>query len=244
MPIAFVIGGARRLGRSISLRLASEGYDVGISYFSSEQHARTLATEVLELDRRFASVRCDVRDEDELHATWRALCQALGQPDVVVLCAGVFPDPQQPETLTSEHLINVMRVNSLPLLSIAANYALDCRASQTTGRLISIGSLGATEIWKDRLLYNTSKGAARTIALSLARSMAPTLSVNIVAPGAISQPNDSSTTDQYLIAPERIPMLRHGTDVDVCDAVMFFAQASHYITGQTISVDGGYGLTR
>lgn len=244
MPIAFVIGGARRLGRSIALRLASEGYDIGITYFSSEQHATTLAVDVAEQGRRFDSVQCDVRDEQALAAAWQTLRSDLGHPDVVVLCAGVFPEPQQPETLTAEQLMNVLRINTLPLLTVASCYALECTSANAPGRLVSIGSLGATEIWKDRLLYNTSKAAARTAALSLARSLAPRISVNIVAPGAIAQPHDTTEADRHLIPVDRIPMQRHGTDADVCDAVMFFAQSSQYITGQTISVDGGYGLTR
>ncbi|MFN4984736.1 MAG: SDR family NAD(P)-dependent oxidoreductase [Ignavibacteria bacterium] len=244
MPLAFVIGGARRLGRSISLRLASAGYDIGVTYHTSEQHAQSLETEITQIGLQYKASCCDLRDEQSLRSSWDTMVSELGVPDLVVVAAGVFPDAQDPINLTSEQFINAMRVNALPLLVLAGWYASLCASSQQAGRIVSIGSLGATEIWKDRLLYNSSKAAARTAALSLARSLAPRISVNIVAPGAIAQPNDTTDADKGLIPTERIPMQRHGTDVDVCDAVMFFATSSNYITGQTIYVDGGYGLTR
>lgn len=244
MPVAFVIGGARRLGRSISRRLGQLGYDLGVTYNTSTQHAQSLQDEMSLLGRRVTIKQCDIRDDQSLAKTWNSLTSELGVPDVVVISAGVFPDAKSPIGITSEQFIDAIRVNTLPLVLIAGRYAQDCVDAQRSGRIISLGSLGATEIWKDRLLYNASKAAARTSALSLARSLAPTLSINIVAPGAIVQPDDVSDSDKSLIPIERIPMLRHGSDDDVCDAVLYFAQASTYITGQTIYVDGGYGLTR
>ncbi len=244
MPVAFVIGGARRLGRSITQRLASHGYDVGITYNTSGYLAASLKSEVELHGRRLIHVQCDLRNEQQLQQAWTKLTAALGVPDVVIVAAGVFPDPQHPGTVSSEQFIDTMRINTLPLILLAGMYASVCDEAKSIGRMISLGSLGATEIWKDRLLYNASKAAARTSALSLARSLAPTLSVNIVAPGAISQPHDMTDADKRLIPAERIPMQRHGSDQDVCDAVMFFTTAPHYITGQTIYVDGGYGLTR
>lgn len=244
MPVAFVIGGARRLGRSITQRLANHGYDVGITYHTSGEHAASLKSEVELLGRQLTHVKCDVRSEQQLQQAWTELTAALGVPDVVVVAAGVFPDPQHPSTVSSEQFIDTIRINTLPLILLTGLYADACAEAKTIGRVISLGSLGATEIWKDRLLYNASKAAARTSALSLARSLAPTLSVNIVAPGAISQPHDVTDADKQLIPAERIPMQRHGSDQDVCDAVLFFTSAPHYITGQTIYVDGGYGLTR
>ncbi|MEY2719682.1 MAG: hypothetical protein RLZZ273_1048 [Bacteroidota bacterium] len=244
MPVAFVIGGARRLGRSISLRLASAGYDVGITYHTSKLHAETLQQEISQIGLECIVSCCDLRDEQALYSSWNALVQALGMPDLVVVAAGVFPDAQDPVNIAPEQFIDAIRVNALPLVVLAGLYSGLCSKAQRTGRIVSIGSLGATEIWKDRLLYNSSKSAARTAALSLARSLAPQVSINIVAPGAIAQPHDATEADRRLIPAERIPMQRHGTDADVCDAVMFFATSSNYITGQTIYVDGGYGLTR
>jgi NAD(P)-dependent dehydrogenase (short-subunit alcohol dehydrogenase family) len=244
MPVAVVIGGARRLGRSISLQLAAHGYDVGITFYTSSQQASSLEREVTDMGRAFDASMCDVRHETELIASWQHLVAKLGAPDVVVVCAGVFPDRRHPVDVSIDHVVEALKINTLPLVTVAQQYALLCNERRVKGRLVSIGSLGAVEIWNNRLAYNMSKSAARTAALSLARSLAPTISVNIVAPGAIAQPEDQTAADASLIPTERIPMGRHGTDADVCEAVMFFASASHYITGQTIYVDGGYGLTR
>lgn len=244
MPVAIVIGGARRLGRSISLQLAASGYDVGITYYTSSEQASSLEREVTHMGRRFVASKCDVRHETDLVASWQHLVSDLGAPDAVVVCAGVFPDRRHPVDVSIDQVVDAININAMPLVILARQYALLCSERSTTGRIVSLGSLGAVEIWNNRLAYNMSKSAARTAALSLARSLAPAISVNIVAPGAIAQPEDETASDASLIQAERIPMGRHGTDADVCEAVLFFASASHYITGQTIYVDGGYGLTR
>ena len=244
MPVAIVIGGARRLGRAIALRLAAEGYDVGITYHTSVDHAESLQRQITPMGRAFHSVQADVRIQTALASAWHQLLAWMGSPDVVILCAGVFPERKHPQNVTLDELDDAMRINAMPLVILAQQYEQHCLEHGRIGRMISIGSLGAVEIWSNRLAYNMSKSAARTAALSLARSLAPVISVNIVAPGAIVQPDDVTSTDAALISTDRIPMGRHGTNVDVCDAVMFFATASHYITGQTIYVDGGYGLTR
>ena len=108
-----------------------------------------------------------------------------------------------------------------------------------------MGSLGAHEIWRDRIAYNVSKSALHTMVQTLARGLAPRISVNSVAPGIIVQPNDVAEHERAgMIGIDRIPMERYGDVADVFDAVWFFATASRYITGQTIIVDGGYHLTR
>lgn len=244
MPVAFVIGGARRLGGNITRSLAQAGYDVGITYHTSSSKAETLVSECMALGRTAVAVQCNVTSEQDGRAAWSTLTSKLGVPDVLVVCAGVFFDKQDPRSITAESMAEAFAVNTIPLVVFGAMYAEACDAAGTTGRLISIGSLGAHEIWMDRLRYNTSKAAAHTAALSLARSLAPTIAVNIVAPAAISVPDDPTASDESLIPTTRIPMQRHGTADDVASAVMFFASCSRYITGQTIHVDGGYGLTR
>ena len=146
MPVAFVIGGARRLGRSITQRLAGHGYDVGITYHTSGEHATSLRSEVETLECRLIHTQCDLRDEQQLQQSWTELTSAIGVPDVVVVAAGVFPDPQHPGTLSSAQFIDTMRINTLPLILLAGMYASACDEAATTGRLISLGSLGSTEI--------------------------------------------------------------------------------------------------
>lgn len=244
MPVAIVVGGARRIGAAIVRGLARDGYDVGLTYHTSEQQATYEQSWVVESGRRSGTLRCDVTIPDQLTGAIEELTQSLGQPDVVICCVGVFPDGKTVQELDEADVLSALMVNTLPVLTIARVYERLCKGAGTHGRIIVIGSLGAREIWRNRAAYNTSKSAQSTLALSLARSLAPLISLNIVAPGAIAQPLDEQEQDSSLVDPERIPMKRHGSAEDVVDAVRYFATCSDYITGQTIVVDGGYGLVR
>lgn len=244
MPIVWITGGARRIGRGLALRFAAKGYDVAFTYHTSEEAATATKLEVEKLGRRCMIVQCNVADDASLELALESFDRVLGTADVVISNAGVFPMQQTVVDTGLEELKDTLSVNTFPLLTIARTYRAACARTGKHGRLISIGSLGSMEIWKDRIAYNVSKSALQTLAHTLARAMAPSMTVNTVAPGAIAQPEDVTSNDASLIDASRIPMNRHGSVDDVFDAVWFCATASRYITGQTIVVDGGYRLVR
>ena len=243
MPVVAVIAGARRIGAEIVRGLASDGYDVGLTYNNSVTAALELQREIVTLKRACQIVRCDVTVPSEIRDALTNLEDAMGFPDVVVYNAGVFPKATPPADIDEDDLLDAIRVNTIPVLTLARYYEMRCRELQRTGRVIILGSLGAREIWSDRAAYNTSKAAQHTLALSLARSLAPLMSINIVAPGQIVLEGEQESSSA-IVSERRIPKQRHGSADDVVDAVRYFARCSEYITGQTIVVDGGYGLVR
>jgi len=242
MPIVWITGGARRIGKGLALRMAERGFDVGLTYNSSEKEALITAHEIELLGRRCLPLKCNVADPLALEMAITQFESTLGLANVVISNAGIFPSAKAMNQLNIAELEYTLRVNTLPLAVLAKYFYASCKLAGATGRLISIGSLGAEEIWLDRAAYNVSKSALQTLALSLARSCAPVLTVNTVAPGAITQPEDVTESDAFLIDQSRIPMQRHGTIEDIFSAVFFFSSASSYITGQTIVVDGGHRL--
>ncbi len=244
MPVAWITGGARRLGKSIALSLAERGFDVCFTYNTSVAPAARIRTQIEALGRKAYAEKCDVSNPVLLVETLERFATHFGIADVIVSNAGIFPHPLPIAESTEEELQHALAVNTIPLLTIARTYYRMCSVHAVTGRIVSIGSLGSTEVWKDRLAYNVSKAALATLAKGLARQLAPTIAVNVVAPGAISIPDDVTENDSGLASVNRIPMGRYGTAEDVSDAVWYFATCSSYITGQTITVDGGYGLVR
>jgi NAD(P)-dependent dehydrogenase (short-subunit alcohol dehydrogenase family) len=244
MPVAIVIGGARRIGAAICKGLATDGYDIGLSYNTSVSEAEATVHALKTAGRKAIATQCDVTQADSIRGALQTLTNPLTYPDLVVYNVGVFPPAKHPRQLTEQELLEAFTIHVVGLFTVAQWYASTCERAQRTGRIVVLGSLGAREIWKDRAAYNTTKAAQATLAASLARSLAPSISINIVAPGAISQPDEPQKSDQSLIDPMRIPKLRHGHPDDVVDAVRYFSRCSDYITGQTIVVDGGYGLVR
>lgn len=242
MATAFVIGGARRLGKAIALSFANNGFDVGITWKGSETASHETQSELQELGVRASAAYADVANPTELARALEGLAASLGFPSVVVVNAGVFPERTPVETLNAEHLLQAVRVNTAPIVTVGSWYLTKAVESNNVGRLISIGSIGAVQIWHNRLPYNVSKAALSTAVASLARSCAPHIAVNAVAPGMIIIPDEPSVNDAAAKPALGIPMQRYGTVADVAEAVQWFAKATHYITGQTIYVDGGLGL--
>jgi len=242
MATAIVIGGARRLGKAIALSLANSGFDVGITWKSNETASLETQTELQELGVRTSAAYADVANSAELTSAMDSLTATLGFPAVIVVNAGVFPEKTPVEMLNAEHLLQAVRVNTAPIVTVGSWYLTKAVESNNLGRLISIGSIGAVQIWHNRLPYNVSKAALSTAVASLARSCAPHIAVNAVAPGMIIIPDEPSVNDAAAKPASGIPMQRYGTVADVTEAVTWFAKATHYITGQTIYVDGGLGL--
>ncbi len=257
MSVVFITGGARRIGRRLAECFAAKGWTVGVTYNSSVK-----AKESLEKQFKLDSVtsafsRCDVANEAQLLVSLKELSDLLGTPDVIVSNAGVFPDAKPIAETEAQDVLDAIAVNTLPLLTIArwlhaqtsskspADAHVDAhKGAPHVRRLIAITSLGAVELWKDRLAYNVSKSALQTMAYSLSRSLAPHITVNSVAPGAIVISDEPSASDTAVTKADRIPMQRYGTADDVFDAVHYFATCSSYITGQLIMVDGGYHRVR
>ena len=245
MPVAWITGGARRIGKGLALRLAELGYDISFTYRTSQQEAETVRDQITGLGRVCVTMKCDVRIEGELENVFRRSANDIGVPDVVISNVGVYPARQNISMVNEQDVTDALAINTLPLLTIGRVYHELCTQHGSVGRIVSIGSLGAHEIWRDRIAYNVSKSALHTMVQTLARGLAPVISVNSVAPGIIEQPSDVAEHERSgLVGLDRIPMQRYGNIDDVFEAVWFFTNATPYITGQTILVDGGYHLTR
>ncbi len=109
------------------------------------------------------------------------------------------------------------------------------------GKIINLGSLGGVRPWADHAHYCSSKAALHMLTKVMAKALAPEIAVNCVAPGMIDLSEKSAASFMKSMA-KQTPMRRNGTAEDVSAAVLFFANAPSFITGQLLLVDGGLGL--
>jgi NAD(P)-dependent dehydrogenase (short-subunit alcohol dehydrogenase family) len=109
------------------------------------------------------------------------------------------------------------------------------------GKIINMGSLGGLRPWADHAHYCSSKAALHMLTKVLAKALAPEIAVNCVAPGMIDLGEKAAAPFMRRMA-NQTPMQRNGTGDDIAAAVLFFALAPHFITGQILAVDGGLGL--
>lgn len=237
---ALVTGGARRIGRQIALSLAQAGACVALTYRTSASEAAQTASEIEARGCRALAVECDVRSEASVRQALDTTIAQFGRLDVVVNNAAVF-EPAPLESITLAQWDRVFETNARGPFLVAREALPHLRAVQ--GRIINIGSLGGLHAWAGHAHYCASKAALHMITQGMAKSFAPEVSVNCVAPGWIEMDERSSgQPNQAAHFAAKTPMRRNGAADDVAQAVLFFATGPAFITGQILSVDGGLGL--
>jgi NAD(P)-dependent dehydrogenase (short-subunit alcohol dehydrogenase family) len=235
---ALVTGGARRIGREIALQLAAAGAEVTITYRNSRTEAEETIKAIKDLGRLAIAVECDVRSEESVRDAVVAAVNFHGRLDVLVNNAAVFQSIPL-DQLTLEQWDTVFATNTRGPFLLARQALSHLRKSQ--GRIVNIGSLGGLRAWADHAHYCSSKAALHMLTQAMAKAFAPEVAVNCVAPGWIDLGEEGDQSAALHFA-SKTPMKRNGTARDVADAVVFFAGAASFVTGQILSVDGGLGL--
>jgi NAD(P)-dependent dehydrogenase (short-subunit alcohol dehydrogenase family) len=235
---ALVTGGARRIGREIALQLAAAGAEVTITYRTSRADAEETINAIKDLGRLAIAVECDVRSEQSIRDAVVAAVNFHGHLDLLVNNAAVFQSVPL-DQLTIEQWDTVFATNARgPFL--VARQAIDY-LRKSKGRIVNIGSLGGLHAWAEHAHYCSSKSALHMLTQAMAKGFAPEVAVNCVAPGWIDLGEEEALTAAQHFA-SKTPMKRNGTAQDVAQAVVFFASASNFVTGQILAVDGGLGL--
>jgi NAD(P)-dependent dehydrogenase (short-subunit alcohol dehydrogenase family) len=237
--VVLITGGARRIGRALALAVAGEGARVAITYRSSERDAEHTIERLQAQNAEAMSLRCDVRDPLNVQETVREVASEFGAIDVLVNNAGVFDPGTEFEKITTEQWDLMLATNTRGPFLVSREAVPYLRRRR--GRIIHISSLGGLEPWAQHAHYCSSKAALIMLTQVMAKALAPRIAVNCIAPGMIPAGDHSNPTFTRAIA-KNTPMKRPGTPADVAEAVLFFATATHFITGQTLAVDGGLGL--
>src|SRR6476646_6420053 len=242
-----ITGAAKRLGRASALRLAQAGADVAITFLNSAKEARETVVEISALGVRAFALRCDVTDETQVRTMMKEAGRELGRIDVLVNNAANY-ETAEFEKLTLRQWDAMFASNTRGPFLVTREALRWMRRSRGKGappieaKIINMGSLGGLQPWATHAHYCSSKAALHMLTKVMAKALAPEIAVNCVAPGMI----DSGVGEKDPALLQRLaahtPMKKNGTPQDVVNAVMYFATAPHFITGQILTVDGGLGL--
>jgi NAD(P)-dependent dehydrogenase (short-subunit alcohol dehydrogenase family) len=233
-----VTGAAKRLGRAIALAAAENGADVAITYRESAREARVVIEELALHGVEAVAVRCDVTDERSVREMVKEVARELGGIDVLVNNAANYETAEFDKiTVAQWDAIFASNTRGPFLVSREALPYLKKRR----GRIVNMGSLGGLRPWATHAHYCSSKAALHMLTKVMAKALAPQIAVNAVAPGMIDLGEKSAAAFMRKTA-KQTPMRRSGTAADIAAAVMFFATAPQFITGQVLAVDGGLGL--
>jgi NAD(P)-dependent dehydrogenase (short-subunit alcohol dehydrogenase family) len=233
--VALITGAAKRIGRSVALRLAAEGADIIISYDSSKAEAEQLIEELKSNGRRALAVQADVSHRADVQKLFSVAENEFARLDILVNNAGMFFAAKF-EELTEEQWDHIMNVN-LKSQFLCAQSAAPIMKRQGRGRIINLTSLGGLLPWPGYTHYCVSKAGAIMLTRCLARALGPEILVNSIAPGTIQFPGETPDED-YI---QRVPLHRTGTGEDIADAAAFLAKTD-FVTGQILAVDGGRSL--
>jgi len=235
---ALVTGGARRVGRAIVVELARAGFDICFTYHQSEAEAKKVLAALQYKCWPGQAIAADLTDPAAVADVAEQVRRRFGRLDVLVNNAALY----LPGSLAEFQATDAQRMWALnvqaPLL-LCQKLADLLRLSR--GHVINMCDLLAEKPWPAYLAYCATKAALANATLSLARELAPEVTVNGIAPGVVDWPEYFPREDRekYL---KRVPLGRVGTPQDVADLVRFLAQPNSYITGQIIKLDGGRSI--
>ncbi len=227
-----VTGAAKRIGRSIAMRLYREKARVLIHYGNSRQDAE----EVSALCGHAPIFQADLSKVSEIER----LFQEVGPLDCLVNNAARFTKID-PLLVTEADWDFIHSTNLKAYFFCAQHAARQMLQSEHGGRIVNISSIGGIQAWPMYVHYCASKAGVIHMTKAMARAWAPKISVNSVAPGAIPFEEADSAPLQAL--KERTPAGRFGTGDEIADAVVYFLTATQFVTGQLTVVDGGLTLT-
>jgi 3-oxoacyl-[acyl-carrier protein] reductase len=238
--VALVTGGARGIGAAIARKLAEEGASVGISFAGSAKHAADVIAAIRQGGADGEAYQADQGKFDQARSLVDQVYDRFGALDILVINAGTFAtgkvDEEKPSREEVDRLFAVNVLGAAETVRAAARYLND------HGRIISIGSNGATRIpFQGVGDYVASKAALASYTRAWARDLGPrNITVNILQPGSIAtdmNPEDSPSSDEQRAL---CALGRYGQPHEIAAVVAFLAgPGGSFISGATIDVDGG-----
>ncbi|MBL4811634.1 MAG: SDR family oxidoreductase [Rhodobacteraceae bacterium] len=247
-PLALITGASGRLGRSMALSLAGQGFDVAVHYFGSKAAATQTADDIRALGRKAVTVQADLLDEAQTEALIGTAAQALGGPlTLLVNNASIFEhDLLQTATKQSwdRHFGSNLRAPFLLVQNFAAQAPppLTDAAGEKQAQALAVNMLDQRirKLTPEFMTYTLAKTALWTLTQTAAQALAPAVRVNAIAPGSTLK--GARQSQEHFDAQRAASLLQRGANVaDIDAALRYFVEASA-VTGQVICVDGGQHL--
>ena len=236
-----VTGSSRGIGAGIAKAFALEGHRVAIHYHTHEEEAQKLFDELKSNGCSVMLTHGDISNEAQVHDMVCAVQDAFGFVDVLINNAGIALPPQ---LITDACLNDWSRIFGVNVngMFLVTNAVLPQMVSNKRGVIVNISSMWGVSGGSCEVPYSASKAAVIGFTKSLAKEVAPSsIRVNCVAPGFVLTDMNAALDEETVESiREGTPLMQLGTPQDIANAVLFLAsEKASFITGQTLSVDGG-----
>lgn len=239
MKTALITGGTRGIGKAVAQRFLEEGYEVILNYWHDEDSALATQNEFNELDYCPVLMRADVSDEVQVKEMFAEIFRIFGGLDVLVNNAGISKvNVIQDTTLADWEEVNGVNLRGVFLCS---REAVRSMISHGRGAIVNIASVWGEVGASCEVAYSATKGGVIAFTKALAKELAPShITVNCISPGVIdTEMNGNLSAEEMEELINQIPLGRLGNGADVASAVLFAAESS-YMTGEVISIGGGF----
>ena len=239
--VAIVTGASRGIARQIALQVASEGYNLILSYQSNDEKAKQVQYECESLSVKVNLFKGDLSLDDNCKALIDLAVTSFGKIDLLVNNAGAIKDNLILK-MTYEDFLSVISTNLISAFS-CCKYASKIMVKQRYGSIINMSSVSGVFGNPGQANYSSAKAGIVGLTKTLAKELGKrNIRVNAIAPGFISTDMTSKFTDEMIKDIEKqIPLSKIGDVEDIAKTVSFLANSA-YITGQVIVVDGGLSL--
>jgi len=242
-PLAIVTGGAHRLGRAFALTLAYQGYAVLIHYHSAAEQLAKTVTEIKSFGVPAFSMQADLTIAEHNVALFELVDSLLSKPGTFLSHLSVLVNSAAVMPRGDAQTLSVADWDAALDLNLRAPFLCAQQASlrmKRGGLIVNVSDIGASKAWSRFPSYTVSKAALESLTKVLARSFAPSVRVNAIAPGLVL-PSENVSGEEWNRLVQRLPLKRTATTEEIASALEFLLK-NEYITGQTIVVDGGYSL--
>jgi NAD(P)-dependent dehydrogenase (short-subunit alcohol dehydrogenase family) len=234
--LILITGAALRVGRALALSVAHSGADVVIHYGSSQAEAQVLSDEINSMGRQAFLLQADLAVPSELETLIQKTTQ-LGSLYALVNNASVFESLTW-QTTTLEDWNHHLMVNLTAPFLLSQAFARSVPANQS-GRIVNLLDWRALRPGADHLPYTISKAALAALTRSLAVALAPNITVNGLALGAVLPPSTGRPPANIL---KHVPAGRWAELDEVGRALLFLLDGPSFVTGEIIHIDGGRHL--
>ena len=236
-----LITGGRRIGAKLARQLAERGANIAFSYLTSHDVMHAVADECRRIGVRAETFRADLRSADEAKQLVEWTVATFGSVDVLVNLTSIYTRTPF-ATLRPEDYEAMLTANLTAPYWVAVAAA---RAMQTQpiinglqGKIIHFTDWAVDRPYRDFLPYLIAKGGLVTLTKALAVELAPTITVNAVAPGTV-EPSPGLSESKLQQIRESSALGRTGSANDVIQAVLYLLEGTDFATGEVLRVDGG-----
>jgi 3-oxoacyl-[acyl-carrier protein] reductase len=247
--VALVTGASTGIGRAAALALARNGYDVIVNFSRSEAAAKATAREAEAAGARALVYRCDVSDDARVRAMLATVEKQFGRLDALINNAGTTIDvePKNLDGVKIEDWNRVFAVNVLGLF-LATRAAVRLLRKSPNGCIVNTCSIAGLRPSAQPLPYAASKAAVANLTKTLANALGPEIRVNAVSPGWVEGEWMKKTLAEnyeslFARRAKYTPLKRCATPDDVAETILSLILTNRFVTGEIITIDGGFSST-